>query len=91
MTVALIFSLVVLDGFGVARELHDAEVSLLQSIDFSGVLMQGMLSFLLLAGALPIDLSELKAFRWQAGSMAIAPFDGWPLRLQCHRAPTRRL
>jgi monovalent cation:H+ antiporter, CPA1 family len=73
MAVALVFSLalVVLDGVGFARELHDAEVSLLQSIDFSGVLMQGMLSFLLFAGALHIDLSELKAFRWQVGSLAI--------------------
>jgi CPA1 family monovalent cation:H+ antiporter len=73
MAVALLFSLalVVLDGFGVARELHDAEVSFLQSIDFSGVLMQGMLSFLLFAGALHIDLSELKAFRWQVGSLAV--------------------
>lgn len=73
MAVALIFSLllVVLDGFGVARDLHDAEVSFLKSIDFSGVLMQGMLSFLLFAGALHIDLSELKAFRWQVGSLAV--------------------
>ena len=73
MAVALIFSLVlvVLDGLGVARELHDAEVSFLSSIDFSDVLMQGMLSFLLFAGALHIDLSELKAFRWQVGSLAV--------------------
>ena len=73
MAVALIFSLVlvVLDGFGVARELHDAEVSFLSAIDFSDVLMQGMLSFLLFAGALHIDLSELKAFRWQVGSLAV--------------------
>lgn len=73
MVVALVFSLalVLLDGWGVAKELHEAEVSLLQSIDFSSVLMQGMLSFLLFAGALHIDLSELKAFKWQIGSLAM--------------------
>lgn len=73
MVVALMFSLalVALDGWGIAQELHDAEVSLLQSIDFSDVLMQGMLSFLLFAGALHIDLSELKSFRWQVGSLAM--------------------
>jgi monovalent cation:H+ antiporter, CPA1 family len=73
MAVALVFSLalVVLDRFGLAGRLHDAEVSLLQSIDFSDVLMQGMLSFLLFAGALHIDLSQLKAFRWQVASLAM--------------------
>jgi monovalent cation:H+ antiporter, CPA1 family len=73
MAVALVVSLllVVLDRLGIASVLHDAEISLLQSIDFSDVLMQGMLSFLLFAGALHIDLSELKSFRWQIGSLAI--------------------
>jgi len=32
-------------------------------IDFSGLLLHGMLSFLLFAGALHVDLSELKRFR----------------------------
>ena len=73
MAVALVFSLglVLLNGFGLVRELHEAEVTLLQSIDFSDVLMQGMLSFLLFAGALHIDLSELRAYRWQVASLAV--------------------
>lgn len=73
MAVALVFSLLLLalDRLGVASALHDAEVSLLQSIDFADVLMQGMLSFLLFAGALHIDLSALKAFRWQVGGLAV--------------------
>lgn len=73
MAVALVFSLLllVLHRLGVASALHDAEVSLLQSIDFADVLMQGMLSFLLFAGALHIDLSALKAFRWQVGGLAV--------------------
>ena len=33
--------------------------------------MQGMLSLLLFAGALHVDLSELKAYRWQIGALAL--------------------
>jgi len=33
--------------------------------------MQGMLSLLLFAGALHVDLSELKAYRWQIGALAV--------------------
>lgn len=33
--------------------------------------MQGMLSLLLFAGALHVDLSELKAYRWQVGALAV--------------------
>ncbi|HSR55487.1 MAG TPA: sodium:proton antiporter [Alphaproteobacteria bacterium] len=41
-----------------------------QSIDFPDVLMHGMLSFLLFAGALHVDLSELAQRKWAIGSMA---------------------
>ena len=72
MAIALIlsFALIGLDkvGFG---QLHDYEVSLLESIDFSDVLMQGMLSVLLFAGAMHVDLSELRAYRWQVGLLAV--------------------
>ncbi|MFY9328614.1 MAG: sodium:proton antiporter, partial [Georgfuchsia sp.] len=34
-------------------------------------LMQGMLSLLLFAGALHVDLSELKAYKWQVGILAV--------------------
>ena len=72
MSIALFlsFALIGLDklGFGF---LHDYEQSLLASIDFSDVLMQGMLSLLLFAGALHVDLSELRAVRWQVGTLAV--------------------
>jgi monovalent cation:H+ antiporter, CPA1 family len=73
MTAALLMSLVLvgLNTLGWAGELHALEVSLLHSIDFSEVLMQGMLSMLLFAGALHINLSELKAYRWQVASLAV--------------------
>ena len=72
MSIALLlsFALIGLDklGIGVFR---DYEQALLSSIDFSDVLMQGMLSLLLFAGALHVDLSELRAVRWQVGILAI--------------------
>lgn len=72
MIIALGLSLllVVLDkvGFG---ELRGYEESLLQSIDFSDVLLEGMLSMLLFAGAMHVDLSELKSVRWQVGILAV--------------------
>jgi CPA1 family monovalent cation:H+ antiporter len=63
--------LVALDSFGIVHGLRAYEESLLRSIDFSSVLMQGMLSLLLFAGALHVDLSELRAYRWQIGVLAV--------------------
>ncbi|MDR3395890.1 MAG: sodium:proton antiporter [Parasulfuritortus sp.] len=72
MGIALLLSLALIGldklGFGVFREYEQA---LLSSIDFSEVLMQGMLSLLLFAGALHVDLSELRAVRWQVGALAV--------------------
>ena len=73
MAVALLLSLglIALDrlGFGALR---DYEAAMLRSIDFSQLLMEGMLSLLLFAGALHIDLSELRTHRWQVGLLAVA-------------------
>ena len=63
--------LVGLDSLGILHGLRNYEESMLRSIDFSSVLMQGMLSFLLFAGALHVDLSELRAYRWQVGALAV--------------------
>ena len=73
MMAALLLSLALLglDAFGIDFGLREYEESLLRSIDFSVVLMQGMLSLLLFAGALHVDLSELRAYRWQIGGLAI--------------------
>lgn len=72
MVVALLLSLglIALDKLGFSA-LHDYEQTLLQSIDFSELLMQGMLSVLLFAGALHIDLSQLRDYRWQVGTLAV--------------------
>ncbi len=73
MAIALVLSLaiVALDLVGVSHALRTYEESLLRSIDFSDVLMQGMLSLLLFAGALHVDLSQLRALRWPVASLAL--------------------
>jgi CPA1 family monovalent cation:H+ antiporter len=68
LTISL--ALVALDAVGLSFGLRGHEVSLLRSINFSHVLMQGMLSLLLFAGALHVDLSALKAYRWQVVTLA---------------------
>ena len=73
MVTALASSLaiVALSKLGITSLPLRLEEELLRSIDFNEVLMQGMLSLLLFAGALHVDLSELKAYRWQIGALAL--------------------
>lgn len=73
MVIALLISvsLVGLNALGLSR-LHAFEVELLRSIDFTDVLMQGMLSILLFAGALHVDLRHLRDYRLPIGLLAIA-------------------
>lgn len=72
MVIALLISvcLVALDGLGLSR-LHASELALLHSIDFTDVLMQGMLSILLFAGALHVDLRQLRDYRLPIGLLAV--------------------
>ena len=73
MATSLVLSLLLLgaDTLGFLHDVRAYEVSLLSSIDFSDVLMQGMLSLLLFAGALHVDLSALRQYRWQIGVLAV--------------------
>lgn len=73
MVAALSLSLLLvgLDSLGLLGVLKSHETALLHSVDFSKLLMQGMLSLLLFAGALHVDLSELRSYRWQIGTLAI--------------------
>jgi len=72
MSIALSLSLafVGLHKLGISA-LDDQVKEILGSIDFSLVLMQGMLALLLFAGALHINLDELRAYRWQIGLLAV--------------------
>lgn len=74
MAAALALSLLIvgLHALGFDYGLRDYEETLLRSIDFSDVLMQGMLSLLLFAGALHVDLSALRAHRWTVLTLAVA-------------------
>lgn len=73
MAISLVLSLAIvgLDALGWVHVLRRYEESLIRSIDFSEVLMQGMLSLLLFAGALHVDLSQLKAQRWPVAVLAL--------------------
>ena len=72
MGIALVLSLALvgLDKLGV-NALRDYEIVLLSSIDFSDVLMQGMLSILLFAGALHVDLNDLTRYKWQVSLLSV--------------------
>jgi CPA1 family monovalent cation:H+ antiporter len=71
MLIALVFSLLllVMQHFGIGDIARHAE-NILRQIDFNETLMQGMLSFLLFAGALHVDLSDLAKRKWVIASLA---------------------
>ena len=70
MLIALLMSLglIVAGQWGVGLE-QQARL-LLTSIDFNQALLHGMLSFLLFAGALHVNLSDLAQQKWIIGSLA---------------------
>ena len=52
------------------EELYEALTGAIRQIDFNATLMQGMLAFLLFAGALHVDLDELRGRAWPVALMA---------------------
>nr|WP_024967775.1 sodium:proton antiporter [Pantoea sp. IMH] len=72
MAIALVLSLLnmLADKLGF-HTLSLLEQSLVESVDFSELLMQGMLSLLLFAGAIHVNLKQLRAYRWQVASLAV--------------------
>jgi CPA1 family monovalent cation:H+ antiporter len=70
MVIAMSASLImlVLENLGFSA-VHPAE-TLFREVDFNKTLMQGMLSYLLFAGALHVDLSDLARYKWVVASMA---------------------
>jgi monovalent cation:H+ antiporter, CPA1 family len=71
IALALSLAMVGLDAVGLDHGLRQYEESFIRSIDFSDVLMEGMLSFLLFAGALHVDWTALKQYRWQVAVLAL--------------------
>jgi CPA1 family monovalent cation:H+ antiporter len=71
MLIAILASLgiVLVGALGFPGVLAQAR-AVVEGIDFDRALMHGMLSFLLFAGALHVDLSQLARYRWIVGTLA---------------------
>lgn len=54
------------------EQLYEALAAALRQIDFTATVMEGMLAFLLFAGALHVDLDELRGRAWPVALMASA-------------------
>jgi len=67
MLVSLLTYVIGLMGFA---DFHSEAQSLLASIDFNKTLLHGMLSFLLFAGALHVNLNDLRKQKWVILSLA---------------------
>ena len=63
-------SLLLLEYFFPTLGITDALQSVIGQIDFYSTVMEGMLAFLLFAGALHVDISYLRDQRWAIGLMA---------------------
>lgn len=72
MLIALLFSLglISLKGLGFGVDVLTRNV--MGQIDFDKTLLQGMLSFLLFAGALQINLDDLHKEKWTVGTLSVA-------------------
>jgi CPA1 family monovalent cation:H+ antiporter len=64
MVVSIIFSGLILAAGAINHSIVELAEGLISQIDFYELLMDGMLSFLLFAGALHVDFAQLKAQRW---------------------------
>ncbi len=64
------FGVLALDALIPSLGMQDSVRRALGQIDFHETLMKGMLSFLLFAGALHVDLGDLLRRKWAIGSMA---------------------
>ena len=71
MLIALLVSLGLIGAGQFAPWIQTEAESVLSRIDFDATLMQGMLSFLLFAGALHIDLTDLSKQRSVVGTLAL--------------------
>ena len=71
MVISLLVSIAAIFlGFLGFDELIDYEVSLLDQLNFTHVLLDGMLSMLLFAGALHVNVSDLRRYKLPIGILA---------------------
>jgi monovalent cation:H+ antiporter, CPA1 family len=83
MLIALLFSLFLLLPFPFLVGLEQEVQLMLSSIDFGDVLLEGMLGFLLFAGALHVDLRELAKQKWAIALLASASVVGATILIGC--------
>jgi monovalent cation:H+ antiporter, CPA1 family len=67
----LSLTLIILGSFGINIHAYQKISTLINSFDFHDVLMEGMLSFLLFAGALNVDLNDLNREKWEIAALSI--------------------
>ncbi len=72
MLIALLASLTLLMLGPLAQDLEEYTRALLRTVDFDETLLHGMLSFLLFAGALHVNLADLVKQRWVIATLATA-------------------
>ena len=72
MLIALLASLLLLILGPLAQNLEEYAEVLLRTVDFDETLLHGMLSFLLFAGALHVNLADLVKQRWVIATLATA-------------------
>ncbi|MDH3607659.1 MAG: sodium:proton antiporter [Gammaproteobacteria bacterium] len=72
MLLSLLFSLALLLFGEFGFSLDEQATELVKSIDFNEALLHGMLSFLLFAGALHVNLNDLREQKWVIGTLATA-------------------
>jgi CPA1 family monovalent cation:H+ antiporter len=72
MLIALVLSLILIGLGAIDIRIEHYARDLLAAVDFNKALMHGMLSFLLFAGALHVNLNDLAKQRWVIGTLASA-------------------
>ncbi len=70
MLLSLVFSLVLILFGEFGFSLDDHATKLVSSIDFNEALLHGMLSFLLFAGALHVNINDLREQKWVIATLA---------------------
>jgi len=70
MLISLVISLGFIFAGHFGLEIEGAAENLVAQIDFNKTLLQGMLSFLLFAGALHVNLENLNRHKWTIGALA---------------------
>jgi CPA1 family monovalent cation:H+ antiporter len=83
MLIALLASLMLLILGPVAQNLEEHAEVLLRTVDFDETLLHGMLSFLLFAGALHVNLADLVKQRWVIATLATASVLGATVIIGC--------